>query len=52
MKCAICGKELQNTFLGKMRGNIVKSAGKTNYVCNECFKENQNNIKQKVNKSP
>lgn len=50
MKCAICGKEIGETFLGKLKGNYVKTNGKAYAVCNSCFKANKNDIKTKLNK--
>ena len=50
MKCAICGKEIETTFLGKIKGNYVKSKGKIYSVCNACFMENKKDIRIKINK--
>ncbi len=50
MKCAICGKEIETTFLNKIKGNVLKIDGKSKVVCNICFKNNKNDIKKKVNK--
>ncbi|MGM5482730.1 MAG: hypothetical protein ACQESF_04675 [Nanobdellota archaeon] len=37
MKCAICGKRIQETFLKKIIGTFIRnSKGKKNVVCNEC----------------
>ncbi len=39
MKCEICKKNIQETFLKKMVGTIVKDAsGKKHAVCFECQK--------------
>lgn len=50
MKCSICGKEIETTFLGKIKGNHVKVGGKLYSICNACFKANKNDIKAKLNK--
>jgi hypothetical protein len=42
MECDICGKEIEETFLGKLKGSIVKinEAGKNKiyHVCSDCQK--------------
>ena len=44
MKCEICKKNIQETFLKKLIGTIVKDAkGKKHDVCFEC----QKNLKTK-----
>lgn len=53
MKCAVCGKEVEETFLGKIEGTLVK-VKKNNRnefvaVCKECQKkENLQNLKTKL----
>jgi hypothetical protein len=37
MKCSICNKEIEQTFLGKIKGTYIK--GKP--VCSECQKKPQ-----------
>ena len=40
MKCEICGKAIDNTFLGKLIGTYVKDKnGKLHSVCFECQKK-------------
>ncbi len=39
MKCAICGKEIEHTFLNKIKGNYIKYKGKTIIVCSSCMKK-------------
>jgi hypothetical protein len=39
MKCSSCGKEIETTFLSKIRGNYIKKSGKMQVVCSECFKK-------------
>ncbi|MCL5009574.1 MAG: hypothetical protein M1433_01140 [Candidatus Parvarchaeota archaeon] len=46
MKCEICGKEIETTFLGKIKGNYIKTSGKQNVVCNSCFKVNHSSVKE------
>ncbi|MDP8012800.1 MAG: hypothetical protein RAK22_01720 [Nanoarchaeota archaeon] len=48
MKCEICGKEIETTFLNKIKGNYVKVDGKVRIVCNDCFKRYKNDIKSKL----
>lgn len=51
MKCSICGKEIETTFLNKIKGNYIKTGGVMRPVCNVCFRENKNSgFKEKVNK--
>ncbi len=38
MKCAICGREIETTFLNKIKGNYIHYKGKTYVICNECMK--------------
>lgn len=39
MKCDICGKKIEFTFLNKVIGTYIKdSKGKKKVVCNECQK--------------
>jgi len=37
-KCDKCGKELEETFLGKLRGTILKIKGKQKAICSDCQK--------------
>ena len=40
MKCDICGKSIDTTFLGKILGTYVKDGnGKMHPVCFECQKK-------------
>jgi len=40
MKCSICHKSIETTFLGKLIGTYVKdSKGKLHSVCFECQKK-------------
>ncbi len=42
MKCALCKKAIEQTFLGKIIGTYVKDAkGKQHTVCFECQKKFQ-----------
>ncbi len=39
MKCEICKKKIEQTFLKKIRGTLVKDEkGKKHYLCSECQK--------------
>ncbi|MCL4399445.1 hypothetical protein M1293_03000 [Candidatus Parvarchaeota archaeon] len=39
MKCDSCGKEIETTFLGKIKGNYMRENAKTKVLCSTCFKE-------------
>ena len=44
MKCEICSKKIETTFLGKILGTYVKdSKGKMHTVCFECQKKFDSN---------
>jgi ribosome-binding protein aMBF1 (putative translation factor) len=50
--CNICGAKIEETFLGKIDGTIVKVLkGEKNemiYVCKECQKQHKDDLKNKV----
>ncbi|MBI2448924.1 hypothetical protein HYV49_01370 [Candidatus Pacearchaeota archaeon] len=53
--CFLCGKKLEETFLGKPNGSPVKikednSKNKIYYVCSECQSKNGRNFKKEVEK--
>ncbi|MFW5990961.1 MAG: hypothetical protein ACOCQX_01900 [Candidatus Nanoarchaeia archaeon] len=50
MKCEICGKKIQETFLQKIIGTYIRnSKGKKKAVCNECqSKLSDEDIKEKL----
>ena len=50
MKCDICGRKIETTFLNKIVGTVMRdSKGKKKNVCNECQKQNTaNEIKEKL----
>ncbi len=50
MKCAICGKEVEKTFLEKIRGCYVHKNGKTYVVCSDCQKKYKNNYQEIISK--
>jgi len=43
MKCEICKEKIEEIFLGKIKGTIVKKPGesKPHYVCQHCQKKHQ-----------
>ena len=44
MKCKICSKNIETTFMGKILGTHIKdSKGKKYTVCHECQKKFANN---------
>jgi hypothetical protein len=51
MKCDICGKKVEEIFLGKILGSHVKNAkGKKKVVCQNCQKIlSMDEIKEKIN---
>jgi len=51
MKCAICKNKIEETFLKKLKGTVVKDEkGKKHSVCFECQKNlgNKKNILAKL----
>ncbi|HLD06320.1 MAG TPA: hypothetical protein VJC16_02180 [Candidatus Nanoarchaeia archaeon] len=47
MKCELCRQDIQETFLRKMLGTVIKDAkGKKHYLCQSCQRESQD--KQKI----
>jgi uncharacterized protein with PIN domain len=53
-KCAICGAKIEETFLGKPKGSIVKvlkdEKNEKFYVCDGCQKKHGEHIKEEVAK--
>jgi len=51
-KCEICQKDLEMTFLNKIKGTIIKSgvgeSSKKHYVCSSCQKEFKDKIKERI----
>jgi len=51
-KCHLCKKEIQTTFLDKIKGTIIKTGegetSKTHYICSSCQKEYKNELKNKL----
>ncbi|MBL7054372.1 hypothetical protein ISS05_01290 [Candidatus Woesearchaeota archaeon] len=39
MKCSICSKKIEQTFLNKVVGAIIKIKGKNQYICPGCQKK-------------
>jgi len=52
-KCDLCGRKIEETFLGKLEGTMVKvKEGEKNkicYVCPECQKKRKN-LKEELGK--
>jgi len=48
MKCTICKKKIDETFLKKIKGTYVKKQGKRHVVCNDCQKIHKEDIVTKV----
>ena len=36
MKCSICNKKIETTFLNKIVGTVMKVEGKEKAICSEC----------------
>lgn len=53
-KCFFCDKKIEETFMGKLNGTIVKikrGEGNENYyVCNECQKKFKGKLKEELEK--
>jgi hypothetical protein len=51
MKCSVCGKKVDITFLGKIIGTYIKdSKGKRHPVCFECQKNlSREDLLKKIN---
>ena len=48
MKCEICSKSIETTFMGKILGTYIKNEkGKKHSICFECQKKFNNN-KEKI----
>ncbi|MBI4148910.1 hypothetical protein HY491_00535 [Candidatus Woesearchaeota archaeon] len=46
MKCELCHEQIQETFLKKLLGTVMKDEkGKKHYVCRRCQQENQDKPK-------
>ena len=36
MKCSVCSKKIETTFLNKILGTMIKVEGKEKAICPEC----------------
>ena len=54
MRCELCKKKIEETFLGKLKGTVVKiKQDKKNilkYVCGECQKRFGDKLKKELKK--
>lgn len=54
MKCDLCGNEIEESFLGKIKGSIIKvkegEKNKLHYVCSECQKKHKDKVKEELKK--
>lgn len=52
MKCAICGNEIEDSFLEKIKGTIIKvkkeDKNENYYICDKCQKEYKEKLKEKI----
>jgi len=53
-KCAICGKKIEETFLGKSDGTIVKikkgDKNEIHHICRECQKKFKGKLKDELSR--
>ncbi|HRZ85567.1 MAG TPA: hypothetical protein P5277_02190 [Candidatus Paceibacterota bacterium] len=53
-KCDLCGEKIEETFLGKLNGSIVKikkeNKNEKCYVCDSCQKKHGTSIKKELEK--
>jgi hypothetical protein len=50
MKCELCGKKIETTFMNKIVGTYYTSGKKKKAVCPDCQKNNsEKDIKEKLN---
>ena len=51
-KCFLCGKKIEEIFLGKKKGTVVKigekGKNKIYYICDDCQKKFKNKVKEEV----
>lgn len=51
MKCEICKKKIDETFLKKIVGTQIKDAkGKRHFICNECQQKFNNDKEEMLKK--
>lgn len=54
MKCDLCSKNIEETFLGKIKGGIVKikekDRNKLYHVCFDCQKKYKDKTKEELSK--
>jgi len=46
VKCALCKKKIEISFLNKIRGTYIKVKGKLVPVCSDCQKKYGNRLKE------
>lgn len=44
VKCAICKKGIEKTFLNKIKGTYIKNKGKLYPICSQCQKLGKDKI--------
>lgn len=53
-KCDLCGQKLEETFLTKFKGTIIKikkdDKNKVFYACPSCQKQHGNKLKEELSK--
>ncbi len=51
MECEICGAEIKTGIMKKIRGTYIMDGKKKHVVCNNCQKEGEAAIKEKLGKN-
>jgi hypothetical protein len=53
-KCSLCNKKIEEGFLGKLEGTIVKikkgDSNEIHHVCPECQKKHKGKLKEELSK--
>jgi rubrerythrin len=49
MKCEICSKRLETTFMNKIVGTYIVNGKKKKAVCPACQKDNGPKLREKIN---
>jgi len=47
VKCDLCGKKIEETFLEKIKGTIIRRGKKFRYACSECQKKYKDKLMEK-----
>ena len=47
VKCDICNKKIEELFLGKIKGAVIKKGKNFRYACDDCQKKYKNKLMEK-----